>query len=101
MQAAGFANQVAYFGQKKFLLRRRERHRRIERGDADDGAVEIVERLFVDDGGDLSRQASGAGVLVKDDDRVSLLDGRGDSIAIERRDGAQIENFEFDAFLAQ
>jgi hypothetical protein len=47
----------------------------ILRRDADDGAVEIVESFFVDDGGNFAGEASGAGVLVQDDDLVGLLHG--------------------------
>ena len=80
------------------LLRRRERNRGVEAGDADDGAVEIVEGFFVDDGGDFSGEASGAGVLVEDDDLVRLLHGLRDGFAVERGDGAQVEDLD-DRFL--
>ena len=82
-------------------MRRRERNGRIQAGDADDGAVEVVEGFFVDDGGDFAGEASGAGVLVEDDDFVCLLYGLRDRFAIERGDGAQVEDFEFDSFFAR
>src|ERR1700685_4594649 len=75
------------------LLRRREWDRRIQTGDADDGAVEIVEGFFVDNGGDFTGEASGAGVLVQDDDFVRLLYRLRYGFAVERGDGAQIEEF--------
>jgi len=55
------------------FLRRREWNGAIKPGDADDGAVQIVEGFFVDDGSDFSGEASGAGVLVKDDYLVVFL----------------------------
>src|ERR1700735_1467437 len=72
-QAARVADYVFYFGEVVFFLRRRERDGRVEACDADDGAVEIVEGFFVDDGGDFAGEASGAGVFVEDDDFVRLL----------------------------
>jgi hypothetical protein len=76
------------------FLRRGEWDSGVEAGDADDGAVEIVEGFFVDDGGDFSGEASGAGVLVEDDDFVGLLYGLRDGFAVERGEGAQVEDFE-------
>src|SRR5580658_5530803 len=81
-QAARFADYVFRFGEVVFFLRRRERDGRVEACDADDGAVEIVESFFVDDGGDLAGEASGAGVFVEDDDFVCLLYGCCDGFAI-------------------
>src|SRR5580704_15223247 len=98
-QAAGFADYVAYLGQVVFFLRRREWDCRVQTRDANDGAVEVVEGFFVDDGGDLSGEAPGAGVFVEDDDFVGLLHGLGDGFAIEWRDSAQVEDFEIDPFL--
>ena len=72
-QPAGFADYVFYFWQVMLFLRRGERDGGVEAGDADDGAVEVVEGFFVDDGGDFAGEASGAGVLVEDDDFIGLL----------------------------
>ena len=58
-----------------------------------DGAVEVIEGFFIDDGGDFSGEASGAGVLVENDDFVGLLDRLGDGFAVERGDGAKVEDF--------
>ena len=66
------------------FLRRREWDGGVEAGDANYGAVEVVEGLFVDDGGDFSGKASGAGVLVEDDDSVRFLHGLRDGFAVER-----------------
>ena len=87
-QAAGFADYVFYFRQVVMFLRRRKWDCGVEACDADDGAVEIVEGFFVDDGGDFSGEASGAGVLVEDDDFVCLLHRLRDGFAVERGDGA-------------
>ena len=100
-QAAGFADYVCYFRQVVLFLRRRERDGAVEAGDADDGAVEIVEGFFVDDGGDFSGEASGAGVLVEDDDFVGLLYRGGDGFAIDGDERAQVEDFDFDIFFAR
>src|ERR1700704_4896977 len=70
LQSAGFADHIAHLWQVVFFLRRGERDGGVQSSDADDGAVEIIESLFVDDGGDFARQASGAGMLVEDDDLV-------------------------------
>src|SRR5579864_8471174 len=91
LQATGFANYVLQLRQVVMFLRRRERDRGVEACDADDGAVEIVEHLFIYDGGDFASQASGAGVFVQDDDLVRLLHRLYDGFAVERRDGAQVE----------
>jgi len=101
VQAARFPDHVAHFGQEKFLLRRREWNGRVERGEAHDWAVEVVEGVFVDDGGDFSGEASGARVLVKNNDFVGLLHGGDDCLAIERRDGAQVDDFQIDSFFAE
>src|SRR4029077_7132001 len=50
VQAARFAYDVAHLLQAELFLRRGKRHWRVERCEAHDRAVEIVERLFVDDG---------------------------------------------------
>src|SRR4051812_16662791 len=83
------------------LLRRGERDGGIQAGDADYGTVEVVEGFFVDDGGDFSGEASSAGVLVEDDDFVCLLHGLSDGFAIDRDQGAQVEDFEIDPFVFQ
>src|SRR4029077_4721386 len=41
VQAPGLANDITYFGQEVFLLRRRKRYGAIERGDANNGGVEV------------------------------------------------------------
>src|SRR5215472_19135887 len=83
------------------FLRRSEWNGGIQPSNADDGAVELVESFFVDDGGDLSGETSGTGVLVKDDDFVRLLHGLHDGFTVQRRNRTQVENFQIDSFLAE
>jgi hypothetical protein len=63
-QAACFPDYLFQFWQVVMLLWRRERDRGVQACDADYGAIEVIEGFFVDDGSDLSGEASGAGVLV-------------------------------------
>ena len=83
------------------LLRRGERDRGVQAGDADYGAIQIVEGFFVDDGGDFSRQAAGAGVFVKDDHLVCLLDGLRDCPAVNRNQRAQVQDLDFNSFFGE
>ncbi len=73
----------------------------VESGDADDGAVEVVERLLINDGSDFSGEASGAGVLVEDDDFVRLLYCGCDGFAVDGDERAQVEDFDFDIFFGE
>src|ERR1700683_3380194 len=65
-QPAGFADYICDLGQVVLFLRRGGRYGGIQLLGADDGAVEIVEGFFIDDGGDFAGEASGAGVFVQD-----------------------------------
>src|SRR5579864_3239477 len=100
-EAAGFPDYVLYLGQVMMLLRRGEGDCGIEAGDADDGAVEVVEGFFVDDGGDFSGEASGAGMLVEDDDFVGLLHRLRDGFAVDGNERTQVEDFDFNSLFAQ
>ncbi len=82
---AGFADHVPDLGQKIFLLRWREGHRGVERGEANNRAVEMVERFFIDNGGDFSGNPAGAHIFVHDHDLVGAAHGFGDGVAIEWR----------------
>src|SRR5205807_107909 len=70
-------------------------------GDTDDGAVQIVETFFVDDGGDLAGDAAGLGVLVQDDDLVRAAHTGDDGGAIEREQRAQVNDLELDTVFRQ
>src|ERR1700686_2446912 len=96
-QAAGFADYVFHFRQVVMFLRWGKRDRGVQSGDADDGAVEIVECFLINDDCDFSRQAAGAGVLVQDDNFVGRLDGLRDGLPVQRRDGTQVEDFQIDS----
>src|SRR5260370_30021082 len=51
VQATSLTHQIGNFGKEKLLLRRRKRNRRVEGRQPDNGTIEIVERLFVNDRG--------------------------------------------------
>ena len=65
-QGFGGGENFLGVGEEGFLERRRVGHRRVERGDADKRAVEIVEGFFAEDGGDFAGDAAGFGVFVDD-----------------------------------
>src|SRR2546423_9057805 len=78
---------------KEFLLqRRRIRHGRVERADDAHGRVEVLEGLFLDDRRDRLADRAGASVLVDDEDAVAVPREGEDGLAVERRDGPQIEH---------
>ena len=85
MQLAPFPHHVFYLGKEEVFQRRRKRHWRIECRDAHDWAIEVFERLLVDDGRNFACQSAGPGVFVQDDDLVGFLDRRGNGLAVERR----------------
>src|SRR4051812_33431271 len=58
LQTARFADYVFDLRKIMMFLRRGERDGGVEASDADDGAIEIVESFFVDDGGYFSGEAS-------------------------------------------
>ena len=101
LQSAGLENYIFQLGQIVVLLRRRERDRRVQAGDADDGTIEVIEGFFVDDGGNLAREPSRARVLVQDDDLVRFLHCLRDRFAIQRGEGAKVKNLYIDSFLVQ
>src|SRR5262245_26202686 len=101
LQPPRFAHHVGYFGQKIFFQRWREGNWRIQRSDPHDGSIEIVERLFIDNGRDLAGDAAGLGVLVQDDDLVGLLHRLCDGFAVEWRKRTQVYHFEIDAFFSE
>src|SRR5215469_8836924 len=101
LQFAGFADDITHLGQEVFLLRRGERHRRILRGDPHDRSVEIVESFLMNDGADLSRDASCANILVQHDYFVRPAHRPGNRLAVERRQRSQIHDLQFNAFLGQ
>src|SRR5205823_9147084 len=82
---------------EELLLRGVERHRRNVRcGHSDYGPVQAVERVLGDDGCDLGPEAAGQVVLVHDHRLARLADGREDAVAVERRQGAQVDHLDTD-----
>src|SRR5215468_9016287 len=71
-QAARFSDNILQLRQIVMLLGRGEWDSGIQAGNADDRSVEVVEGFFIDDGCDFSGEASGAGVLVKENHLVGL-----------------------------
>src|ERR1700683_1770810 len=100
-QLARLADHIFNLGEVVQFLRWGKRDRGIQASNANDGAVEIVKRFFVDDGCDFACEAAGARVLVKEDDFVGLLHSLRDGFAVERGDRAQVEDFEIDSVLGQ
>src|SRR5580765_4526205 len=81
----------------RFLELRRVGDRTVERADAADGGVEILEQLAGNPRGDFGAEAARQLILVRDDHAVDLLDERGDRFPVVRRDGAQVEHGRRDA----
>src|SRR5215472_6554805 len=80
------------------LKRWRERNRRNVRASyADDWAVQIVESLFRDNGGNLAAYAQSAFVFMNDEALVCPANGLENRFAVERRQRAQIDHFRFNA----
>src|SRR5664279_1139043 len=101
VQAPRLTHQVGNFGEEELLLRRRKWNRRVERRQPDNGSIEIVECLFVDDRGNFSGQPSSARVLVQNDDFVGLLYGGSNRRAIKWSNRPQVEDFDLDPFFTQ
>src|SRR5262245_49466995 len=66
-------HHILHLRQEEMFERRRERDGRIERRNANDGTVKILEGLFIDNGGDLAGKTTGLGVFVEKNDFVGLL----------------------------
>jgi hypothetical protein len=95
LQAPSFPHHIAHLRQKIFFLRGGEWHWRILSGDADNGAVKIVEGVFVYDGGDFTGDASRTGMFVQNNNLVSLANRMGDGLAVERRMVRRSKNLKF------
>src|SRR5438094_2675389 len=61
----------------------------------------MIERLFIDDRRNFTRQSARACVFVKDNDLICLAYRLHDGFAIKRRDRSQVQDFEIDPLLAQ
>ena len=71
----------------------------VQRADAPDRRVEVLEQLAGDARGDLGAEAARQLILVRDDDAVGALDVRGDRVPVVRHDRAQVEHRDADAVL--
>src|SRR3954447_17963714 len=83
---------VVDLGQHRALERRAERHRRVRRGDADDGTVEVLERLLGDQGRHLGADPARARGLVQHHDLAGLAYRREDRVHVEWYERAQVED---------
>src|ERR1035438_6755938 len=72
-QPPRFTHQIGNFRKKKLLLRRRKRHRRIQRSQPDNLPIQIFKSPFMNNGRDLSRQPSRSRMFIQNDDLVGLL----------------------------
>src|SRR5438270_4232937 len=80
---------------EELLLRTVEWHRRhIWPRDAEDRAVEILERVLRDDRGDLGAEPASEVVLVHHHRLARLAHRREDRVAVERREGAEIDDLD-------
>ena len=66
--------------------------RDVRAGDAEDGAVEVFEGFFADDGGKFGAQAHGLFVLVHDQNFVGLAYGIKVGFLVERGEGAKLDD---------
>src|SRR5437764_1105375 len=85
---------VVDLGQDRALERRAERDRGVRRGDPDDRAVEVLERLLADQRGNLGPDAARSRRLVEHHDLARLPHRREDRLAVERTERAQVEHLD-------
>src|SRR5213080_2139274 len=88
-------------GDERLLERRRERHRRVRRGDPLDRSIEVLEGLLGDRRGDLAAEAAGMRVLVQDDRLRGLPHRLEDRLLVPRDQRAQVEDLDGDVFLPE
>ncbi len=68
----------------------------VERADAKNGCVEVIEAFFLDEAGDLSADPAEGFVFFDDDRAVCFANGVENGFFVERADGAQVEDFSVD-----
>ena len=88
-------------GELELLQRHAVDGRSIERGDAKDGGIQVVEGVLGKQRGDLRADAAEGLVLVNEDGAVSLGHGVEDGLFVERADGAQVNDLGFDAMFCR
>src|SRR5580704_15417668 len=74
-------------GEEGFLERGGVGNGRVERSDAHEGAIKIMEGFFEKDGGNFRGDATGFGVFVDHKTFVGFLDGGKDGFLVERHEG--------------
>src|SRR5262249_46813922 len=97
-QRAGSGDYLLHARQERLLERRSVGNGCVDRRDAHDGRVEIFERLFRDDRRQLAADSTRASRLVEEQRTAGLRDRRQDRLAVERRQGAEIDHFGLHAF---
>src|SRR5690348_1920577 len=100
-QLARRGQHIIFVRQKALFERRRKRNRRIFGGNAQNRAVEILERAFASDRGDFSGDAASFCVFVNDEQLVRLLHGLQNRVFVQRQQSAQVDHFCVDAFLGE
>jgi hypothetical protein len=77
-------------------------HGDVNGSDSFDGRVEVVECFsFVDDSGDFSADAALGEAVLDSDEPAGLDDAADDGVAVQRLDGAQVDDFAGNALLRQ
>src|SRR6202035_3072398 len=87
--------------QEVFLERGRVRHRRVERSHAKHRTIEIAERFLAQNRRNFAGDAARLRVFVNDEDAIRLLYRLQNRLFIERKQGAQVDHFDLDAFFRQ
>src|SRR5262249_7237937 len=100
-EVAQTCDDVVDLRDERLLEWRREGHWTIRRGDAADGRVEVLERLLGDRRRDLGAEASGARVLVQDEDLRRLPRARQHRVPVPRDDRAEVDDLDGDAVLLE
>src|SRR4051794_25044264 len=85
---------IVHLRKHRLLERRRERDRHVRRRDADDRAVEVLERALGDQRRDLCARRARLVGLVDDHDLARLADALEDRLLVERDQRAQVEHLD-------
>src|ERR1035437_4282988 len=93
--------QGVHVWEERLFQGRRVRHRRVRRRDAQDRAVQPLERLLGKRRGDLGAEPARARVLVEDEALAGAPDGREDRLFVEREERAEVEDFRRDTVLRE
>src|SRR5580692_2538677 len=97
--AANLVDDARYAWQRKVFKMVRRRQGNMWRRDADDGSVEIPERLVRDDRGNLRAPSAKPGILLNREQATGLGDRTKDRLGVEWHQTAHIDYFRVDAML--